>query len=359
MAEFFETEDAEITIVAYGCVARSAKRAVIEAREKGMKVGLLKLMTLWPFMRSAVEKVLQTSKILARSRDEYGADLPGGETGEPGSRKGLYPQQSRWDDHHSGRDIESNHGGILMPEVTKLIHKYLRHDKKFPHVWCPGCGIGIMLGALIRAIDRIGYEKDEIVLVSGIGCSGRLPVYVDFNTLHTTHGRALTFATGVKLAKPNLKVIVIMGDGDAVAIGGNHFIHAARRNIDVTAIIREQQHLRDDGWTILANHALRDEIHDHDLFQYRTGLQDLRTGGHGRSRLCREGNGLSCQALGQPDGEGAFETGIFRGGGDCPLPYPVWKAEPSGVGRGDDGVAAGSCRHRGEGRHDEARGVGG
>jgi 2-oxoglutarate ferredoxin oxidoreductase subunit beta len=94
-----------------------------------------------------------------------------------------------------------------------------------------------MLGGLIRAIDRIGYEKDEVVLVSGIGCSGRLPVYVDFNTLHTTHGRALTFATGVKLAKPNLKVIVIMGDGDAVAIGGNHFIHAARRNIDVTAII--------------------------------------------------------------------------------------------------------------------------
>ncbi len=124
-----------------------------------------------------------------------------------------------------------------MPEITKLIHKYLRHDKKFPHVWCPGCGIGIMLGSLIRAIDRIGYEKDEIVLVSGIGCSGRLPVYVDFNTLHTTHGRALTFATGVKLAKPSLKVIVIMGDGDATAIGGNHFIHAARRNIDVSAII--------------------------------------------------------------------------------------------------------------------------
>src|SRR5512143_709111 len=124
-----------------------------------------------------------------------------------------------------------------MAEVTKLIHKYLRHDKKFPHVWCSGCGIGILLGSLIRAIDHIGYTKDEIVLVSGIGCSGRLPVYVDFNTLHTTHGRALTFATGVKLAKPELKVIVIMGDGDATAIGGNHFIHAARRNIDLTAII--------------------------------------------------------------------------------------------------------------------------
>jgi 2-oxoglutarate ferredoxin oxidoreductase subunit beta len=124
-----------------------------------------------------------------------------------------------------------------MEETTNLIHKYLRHDKKFPHVWCPGCGIGIMLGSLIRAIDQTGYSKDEIVLVSGIGCTGRLPVYVDFNTLHTTHGRALTFATGVKLAKPSLKVIVVMGDGDAVAIGGNHFIHAARRNIDLTAII--------------------------------------------------------------------------------------------------------------------------
>jgi 2-oxoglutarate ferredoxin oxidoreductase subunit beta len=124
-----------------------------------------------------------------------------------------------------------------MKDSTRLIYKYLRHDKKFPHVWCPGCGIGILLGALIRAIDRVGFEKDEVVLISGIGCSSRLPVYVDFNTLHTTHGRALTFATGVKLANPSLKVIVVMGDGDAVAIGGNHFIHAARRNIDLTAII--------------------------------------------------------------------------------------------------------------------------
>jgi 2-oxoglutarate ferredoxin oxidoreductase subunit beta len=124
-----------------------------------------------------------------------------------------------------------------MAEVTKLIHKYLRHEKKFPHVWCPGCGNGIVLGALIRAIDRTGFSKDEIVLVSGIGCSGRLTVYVDFNTLHTTHGRALTFATGVKLANPKLQVIVVMGDGDATAIGGNHFIHAARRNLNLTAII--------------------------------------------------------------------------------------------------------------------------
>jgi 2-oxoglutarate ferredoxin oxidoreductase subunit beta len=129
-----------------------------------------------------------------------------------------------------------------MPrEVTKLIHKYLRHDKKFPHVWCPGCGNGIVLGALIRAIDRLGLDNDEIVLASGIGCSGRMPVYADFNTLHTTHGRALTFATGIKLAKPSLTVITVMGDGDATAIGGNHFIHAARRNLNLTAIIVNNQ----------------------------------------------------------------------------------------------------------------------
>jgi len=122
----------------------------------------------------------------------------------------------------------------LISEVT---HKYLRTKKKFPNVWCAGCGIGIVTGAIIRAIDKLELDRNEIVMVSGIGCSSRMPVYVDFNTLHTTHGRALPFATGVKLAKPNMKVIVITGDGDALAIGGNHFIHACRRNIDITTIL--------------------------------------------------------------------------------------------------------------------------
>ena len=118
-----------------------------------------------------------------------------------------------------------------------LRHDFLRHDKKFPHVWCPGCGNGIVMGSLLRAIKRLELSKDEVVLTSGIGCSGRMPTYLDFNTLHTTHGRALTFATGIKLVNPSLTVFAIMGDGDATAIGGNHFIHAARRNINLTAII--------------------------------------------------------------------------------------------------------------------------
>lgn len=114
--------------------------------------------------------------------------------------------------------------------------KYLRLEM-FPHIWCPGCGDGIVMKSLLRAIDRVGLHKDEICMVSGIGCSSRLPGYVDVNTLHTTHGRPITFATGVKLAKPSLTVIVITGDGDALAIGGNHFIHAARRNIDLTVLL--------------------------------------------------------------------------------------------------------------------------
>jgi len=129
----------------------------------------------------------------------------------------------------------------MFSGMTELRHKYLRHHKKFPHVWCPGCGNGIVLGALIRAVERLGLEKDDVVFASGIGCSGRMPTYVDFNTMHTTHGRALTFATGIKLAKPSLNVIAVMGDGDATAIGGNHFIHAARRNLDLTAIIINNQ----------------------------------------------------------------------------------------------------------------------
>jgi len=120
---------------------------------------------------------------------------------------------------------------------SRVHERYLRHSKKFPNVWCAGCGIGIVLGAIIRAVDKLQLNKDDVALLSGIGCTGRMPVYVDFNTLHTTHGRALAFATGLKMVRPEMKVITVMGDGDALAIGGNHFIHAARRNIGLTAIV--------------------------------------------------------------------------------------------------------------------------
>lgn len=104
-------------------------------------------------------------------------------------------------------------------------------------MWCPGCGHGIVLNGLIRAVEELGINKNDIVMVSGIGCSSRISGYLDFHTLHTIHGRALAFATGIKMSRPELNLLVPMGDGDALAIGGNHFIHAARRNIDMTAIV--------------------------------------------------------------------------------------------------------------------------
>jgi len=120
--------------------------------------------------------------------------------------------------------------------MNQVVKDYLRTDK-LGHIWCPGCGHGIILHQIIKAISQLGYNKDEVCVISGIGCSSRAPGYMDFDTLHTTHGRALAFATGIKLAKPEMKVIVISGDGDASAIGGNHLIHACRRNIDITTIV--------------------------------------------------------------------------------------------------------------------------
>mgnify|MGYP000359670686 CR=1 FL=1 len=116
------------------------------------------------------------------------------------------------------------------------VKDYIR-ERFFPHMWCPGCGHGTILNSLLRAVDQLQLDKKDLVMTSGIGCSARISGYVDFHSLHTIHGRALAFATGVKLSKPELKLIVPMGDGDALAIGGNHFIHAARRNIDITAIV--------------------------------------------------------------------------------------------------------------------------
>lgn len=114
--------------------------------------------------------------------------------------------------------------------------KYLRTDK-LPTLWCWGCGDGVILKAIIRAIDAMGWDLDDVCVVSGIGCSGRMSSYINCNTVHTTHGRALAYATGIKLANPTKNVIVVTGDGDGLAIGGNHTIHAARRNIGIKHIL--------------------------------------------------------------------------------------------------------------------------
>lgn len=114
--------------------------------------------------------------------------------------------------------------------------EYLRTDK-MPTLWCWGCGDGVILKSVIRAIEKLGWNMDDVCVVSGIGCSGRFSSYINCNTVHTTHGRTLAYATGIKLANPDKKVIVVGGDGDGLAIGGNHTIHASRRNIDLNYII--------------------------------------------------------------------------------------------------------------------------
>ena len=116
------------------------------------------------------------------------------------------------------------------------IDTYIR-KRFFPHIWCPGCGHGMILNGLLHSVDEMGLDPASVCMVSGIGCSARISGYVDFHSMHTMHGRALACATGIKLARPELNLIVPMGDGDALAIGGNHFIHACRRNIDMLAIV--------------------------------------------------------------------------------------------------------------------------
>jgi 2-oxoglutarate ferredoxin oxidoreductase subunit beta len=114
--------------------------------------------------------------------------------------------------------------------------EYLRTDK-MPTLWCWGCGDGVILKSIIRAIDKLGWNMDDVCIVSGIGCSGRLSSYVNCNTVHTTHGRTIAYATGIKLANPDKHVIVVTGDGDGLAIGGNHTIHGCRRNVDLNHIV--------------------------------------------------------------------------------------------------------------------------
>ena len=120
--------------------------------------------------------------------------------------------------------------------TSDLIYKYMRPEH-LPHIWCPGCGNGVIMRDVAQAMENAGVDRNKTVIVSGIGCSSRAAGYMDCYTIHTTHGRAIAFATGIKMARPDLNVIVITGDGDCSAIGGNHLIHAARRNIGITVVV--------------------------------------------------------------------------------------------------------------------------
>lgn len=121
--------------------------------------------------------------------------------------------------------------------MEKYTKEYYLNTNKLPTMWCPGCGSGIVLGSIVRALERLQINKEDVVIATGIGCWGKGDDYFKTNGFHGTHGRCLSFATGIKAGNPNLKVIALMGDGDGSTIGGNHLIHTARRNFDITAII--------------------------------------------------------------------------------------------------------------------------
>jgi 2-oxoglutarate ferredoxin oxidoreductase subunit beta len=122
-----------------------------------------------------------------------------------------------------------------VAEERNPMEDFLRMDR-IPHIWCPGCGIGTVVTSFTEALKKSELDLNKVAVVSGIGCTGRVAGYVKFDSFHSTHGRAIPFATGLKLANPELKVIVFSGDGDIAGIGGNHLIHAARRNMDIVVI---------------------------------------------------------------------------------------------------------------------------
>ena len=133
--------------------------------------------------------------------------------------------------------ILPNTAPTLLRDIDTInpVMPFLRQER-IPHIWCPSCGIGTTVNCFTRALTESGMDLDQIAIVSGIGCTGRVAGYMNLDSFHTTHGRAIPFATGLKLANPNLKVVVYSGDGDLTAIGGNHFMHAARRNMDLMVV---------------------------------------------------------------------------------------------------------------------------
>jgi 2-oxoglutarate ferredoxin oxidoreductase subunit beta len=134
------------------------------------------------------------------------------------------------------RQLKKEESISLEPRPQNPIESLIRVER-LPHMWCPGCGIGISMGAFTRAVVESGIDQNSLSVVSGIGCTGRVAGYLRLDSFHVTHGRAVPFATGLKLGNPKLKVVVYSGDGDLMAIGGNHLIHAARRNVPLTVIL--------------------------------------------------------------------------------------------------------------------------
>ena len=257
MIEEEQIEGADVVVVSYGITSRVAQRAIEAARKQGLRVGKLRLITAWPFPDKEDPRTRSESKSLRRSRTQprpdgarsgarrrrTGQDLRRIARGRRSSQPRRHPQGNRGGqpmtdslkttDRFPKRpdtDLSDSNADIVNP-----VEPFLRSDR-MPLIWCPGCGIGTTVNSFARALIESKIDLGSLALVSGIGCTGRVAGYVKLDSFHTTHGRAIPFATGLKLANPKLNVVVYSGDGDLSAIGGNHLIHAARRNIDLKVI---------------------------------------------------------------------------------------------------------------------------
>ena len=170
-----------------------------------------------------------------------------------------------------------------------------------PHFMCPGCGHGIALRSLLWAVHELGIDRNKLAVVCGIGCSGRVGAYIDANTYHTTHGRPLAFATGLKLARPDLTVVVITGDGDCLAIGGNHLIHACRRNLDITCLMLNNEIYGMTGGQVSPTTTATRVTSTTPDRQYRADLRRLQAGGCRRRELRRPRGDAAGAGAEEPD----------------------------------------------------------
>ena len=220
---------------------------------------------------------------------------------------------------------------------------WFRQDR-LPHIYCAGCGNGTIINCTLAAVDQMGWKKEETVFVSGIGCSSRAPGYIVTDSLHTTHGRAIAFATGVKMANPNLHVVVFTGDGDLAAIGGNHFIHACRRNIDITVVCMNNQIYGMTGGQGSPTTPQGLSLHHHPLRVCRDAVRPLRPRDRGRGQLRLPLDILPCEGT-REGGQGrSRDPGLLVHRGAGPVPDRVRAQEQVQAGRRPGRVPEGRTR---------------
>ena len=237
-----------MVVVSYGITSRVAQRAIQLARAQGMRAGKFRIISAWPFPEQHIRELAGRVKAFVVPELNLGQMVHEVERAAAGTAPRSFPVSHAGGSVHNPEVIlkplwrqpdECQHILEIPCEIPADAHNpvepFLRMDR-MPHIWCPACGIGTTVNCFTRALLESKANLDKVAVVSGIGCTGRVAGYANLDSFHTTHGRAIPFATGLKLANPELQVVVYSGDGDLFAIGGNHFIHAARRNMDLKVI---------------------------------------------------------------------------------------------------------------------------